>query len=109
MIAATPERYQLKSLHEDISLMDRKLAHLQNFEVFATNDLRDAALRKMHTRRETLVKKARVLRDEGIEFLPSEIPLSLRTETEIVARQNAEEQPVPPSAAIPIDQHRRSA
>lgn len=108
MIVASPERYQLKSLHEDISLMDRKLAHLQNFETFATTTLRDAAIRKMHTRRETLVKKARLLRESGIEFLPSEIPASLQAETAIVARQRAEELPLPASV-VAIDQYRPTA
>lgn len=78
-IPVSPERFQLKTLHEDISLLDRKLAHLKNYETFETDALRDAAVRKMLTRRETLVQKARRMTADGVAYLPSEVPLSLRT------------------------------
>lgn len=74
----TPGKYQLKSLHEEISLCDRKLAHLEKYETFATQEARDSAVAKMTTKRAKLAKAAQKLAEDGVEFLPSELPRSLR-------------------------------
>ena len=106
MITISPQRFQLKTLHEDISLLDRKLAHLQNFEVFNTQELRDAATRKLHVRRETLVQKARLLTAGGAEYLPSELPASLRAEAEL---QKAHAEKKPSAQVIPVARAVRAA
>ena len=84
---ATPARdkYYLKSLHDEIDLFDRKLAHLRKYDSFASDAERDASAGKMANKRELLVKTARQLVSEGIEFKPSELPRSLRTAEETAA------------------------
>src|SRR5581483_8262129 len=61
----------------EIALFDRKLAHLTNFEKFNSDEARNLATQKMTAKRETLVKTARRLVAEGVEFKPSELPRSL--------------------------------
>jgi hypothetical protein len=73
-------RYQLKSLHEEIALFDRKLAHLQKYETFATENERNASVEKLSVKRNLLIKKAQQMIDEGIEFNELERPQSLRAE-----------------------------
>lgn len=82
MAAVIADKYHLKSIHEEIALFDRKLAHLRNFEKFETDAERDLAARKMAQKRETLVQTALRLAAEGIEFKPSELPLSMREKEE---------------------------
>jgi hypothetical protein len=77
-----PGRYYLKSVHEDIALCDRKLAHLEKYEAFATDEDRQTAIAKMTTKRAKLAKTAQKLVDDGVEYLPSELPRSLRTQPE---------------------------
>lgn len=74
-------KYQLKSLHEEIDLFDRKLAHLLKYEVFANDAERDAAADKMSAKRDLLVRKAKQMVDDGTEFNESELPKSLRAAT----------------------------
>ena len=78
MAAVIADKYHLKSIHDEIDLFDRKLAHLMNFEKFDSDAERDLAVQKMNSKRETLVKTALRLAAEGIEFKPSELPRSLR-------------------------------
>ncbi|WP_263367109.1 hypothetical protein [Edaphobacter bradus] len=80
MSTMTPGRYQLKSLHEEIDLFDRKLAHLLKYETFPSDAERDIAAGKMAAKRELLVRKAQQMADDGIEFNQSELPKSLRSE-----------------------------
>lgn len=75
-------RYQLKSLHEEISLFDRKLAHLHKYETFASEAERDASAGKLSSKRNLLVRKAQQMIDEGVEFHEFERPQSLRPEIE---------------------------
>lgn len=82
MAAVVADKYHLKTIHEEIDLFDRKLAHLTNFEKFDSDEARDLATHKMTTKRETLVKTARRLAAEGIEFKPNELPRSLRPRDE---------------------------
>ena len=73
-------KYQLRSLHEEIDLFDRKLAHLKNHETFASEDARSESIGKMSAKRNLLVRKAQQMIEEGIEFKSSELPRSLRPE-----------------------------
>jgi hypothetical protein len=82
MAAVIADKYHLKSIHEEIDLFDRKLAHLMNFEKFDSDEARDLAAQKMTAKRETLVKTARRLAAEGVEFKPGELPRSLRPKDE---------------------------
>ncbi len=82
MAAVVADKYHLKTIHEEIDLFDRKLAHLMNFEKFESDEARDLAAQKMTAKRETLVKTARRLAAEGIEFKPNELPRSLRPRDE---------------------------
>ena len=82
--AATPtpleSKYHLKTLHADIDLFDRRLAHLLKYEVFATETARSAAARKITLKRDPLVATAKRLAAEGVEFKESELPRSFRPE-----------------------------
>ncbi|SDG00373.1 hypothetical protein [Terriglobus roseus] len=80
MRVVVQDKYYLRDLHREIDLYDRKLIHLQKHEVFATETLRDAAVKKMATKRETLVATARSLAASGIEYHESELPRSFRPE-----------------------------
>ncbi|MGO4211714.1 hypothetical protein AB4Y89_01865 [Terriglobus sp. 2YAB30_2] len=73
------DKYYLKAVHQEISLYDRKMAHLNRFEIFASDAERETALRKMNGKRELLVKTARRLAGDGIEFKESDLPHSFRT------------------------------
>ncbi len=83
---ATPahDKYYLRTLHQEIDLFDRKLAHMLKYDNFATEAERTTSAGKMKAKRELLVLTARTLINEGIEFKPSELPRSLRTGDEIV-------------------------
>ncbi len=73
-------KYQLKTLHADIDLYDRRLAHLLKYEVFATEAARTAAARKITLKRDALVITAKRLASEGVEYKESELPRSFRPE-----------------------------
>jgi hypothetical protein len=72
------DKYYLKSIHEEIGFYDRKLAHLNKYEMFASDTDREAAARKMNGKCELLVQTARRLVIEGIEFKDSDLPRSFR-------------------------------
>jgi len=80
--ARVPDKYYLKSLHEEIDLFDRKLAHMAKYEPFASDAAREAALGKLSTRRATLARTAKKLVEDGIEFQTSDLPRSLRPQAE---------------------------
>ncbi|QNI36733.1 hypothetical protein [Edaphobacter albus] len=82
MFTVPSGKYQLKSLHEEIALFDRKLAHLQKYEAFATEAERGTAAGKLSAKRNLLVRKAQQMIDEGIEFDEVERPKSLREESD---------------------------
>ncbi len=71
------DKYYLRSLHEEISLFDRKLAHLWKHETFVSEDARASAAGKLSTKREQLVRTAREIAGNGVEFKASELPRSL--------------------------------
>ncbi|MGC2301000.1 MAG: hypothetical protein WA476_19495 [Acidobacteriaceae bacterium] len=101
MSALLQDRYQLKFLHEEIDLFDRKLAHLLRYEEFPCDADRDAAAKRLMTKRELLARSARQMAKDGIEFNASELPRSFRTEPEAaaaptVAAVAADDAPVTP-------------
>lgn len=71
-------KYFLKSVHAEIDLFDRRLAHLLKFDVFDTEAARAAAARKLTLKRDPLVATAKRLAAEGVEFKESELPRSFR-------------------------------
>lgn len=80
MRTVVQDKYFLRDLHREIDLYDRKLIHILKHEVFATDALRDAATRKLATKRESLAATARSLAASGIEFHEHELPRSFRPE-----------------------------
>jgi hypothetical protein len=80
MRTVVQDKYFLRDLHREIDLYDRKLVHALKHEVFATEALRDAATRKLVTKRESLAATARTLAASGIEFDDQELPRSFRPE-----------------------------
>ena len=78
-------KYYLKTVHEEIDLYDRKLAHLLNFETFATEADRAAATRKLTLKRDALALTAKRLAGEGIEFNQNDLPRSFRPKDAPVA------------------------
>jgi hypothetical protein len=82
MATLLPGKYQLKTLHEEIDLFDRKLAHLLRYEEFASDADRNAAARSLTTKREQLVRAAKQMASEGIEFSDADLPRSFRAKPE---------------------------
>lgn len=72
------QKFQLKSLHEEIDLYDRKLAHMEKYETFATDAARQTALAKMTAKRQTLANTAKRMAEEGVAFSDSDLPRSFR-------------------------------
>lgn len=70
------DKYFLKSLHQEIDLYDRKLAHLRRYEDFASSSDREEAEAKLISKRAMLEKKARELVAEGVEFSAGDLPRS---------------------------------
>jgi hypothetical protein len=82
-MATTPaveSKYYLKSVHAEIDLFDRRIAHLLKYDTFENDAARAAAARKLTLKREPLVQTAKRLAAEGIEFKDSELPRSFRPE-----------------------------
>jgi len=104
---APRDKYFLRTLHQEISLFDRKLAHLQKYETFATETLRDAAVKKMMTKRDSLAVTARQLHADGVEFKPSELPPSLRPEDYVTPEPEPEV--IPEEASAPVATQRAAA
>jgi hypothetical protein len=94
-------KYQLKTLHADIDLFDRRLAHLLKYEVFATEAARAAAARKITLKRDALVIIAKRLAAEGVEYKESELPRSFRPEGVPASVEVKVPEPEPAAAAAP--------
>ena len=78
MQAKPASKYELKDLHREIDLFDRKIAHCQSYAKFDSEQDRAAAVHKLETRRQTLVKKALDAVSDGIECDPQYLPRSLK-------------------------------
>lgn len=98
--AVVQNKYHLKSVHDEIDLFDRKLAHLMNFEKFDSDEARDEAVRKMNVKRAALVKSALQLAADGVEYKQNDLPRSLRPKD-----VGAEAAPTPatPEAEAPVE------
>jgi hypothetical protein len=68
--------YELKDLYQNIDLIDRKIAHSQTWESFASQEALDAHVRKLTTKRANLIKSALVLTNLGVECDPQFLPRS---------------------------------
>jgi len=102
-MATTPaveSKYYLKSVHAEIDLFDRRIAHLMKYDTFESDAARAAAARKLTLKREPLVQTAKRLAAEGIEFKESELPRSFRPEGQ-PAPVEAKTPEVAPVASVP--------
>jgi hypothetical protein len=105
-------KYYLKSVHEEIGLFDRKLAHMLKYDTFDSDEAREAATRKLQRKRETLVETAKRLAAEGIEYKASDLPRSILPEgvEPVIEVKTVEAEPEPePVAAGGNRQARRQA
>ncbi len=96
-------KYQLKAIHSEIDLLDRRLAHLLKYDTFETDAARDAAARKINLKRDPLALTARRLAADGVEFKQSELPRSFRPEGEAssVAPESVDAKPAADVSAEP--------
>ena len=79
MALPVQDKYYLRSMHEEIGLYDRKLAHLLKHEIFSCEDDRASAAGKLATKRSQLVSTARKIAESGVEFKVSDLPRSMRS------------------------------
>lgn len=80
--AKVHDKYFLRSLHEEIDLYDRKLAHITKYERCASETERETKLGKMTMKRAALARTAKKLMEDGIEFQTSDLPRSFRPQPE---------------------------
>lgn len=103
MAMPAQDKYYLRTLHQEIDLFDRKLAHMLKYGEPGNATDRTVSEGKLTAKRELLVRTARRLAADGVEFKVSELPRSFRTDDMIV---EAAESPVssPEIAAEPVAQ-----
>ena len=99
MRTVVQDKYFLRDVHREIDLYDRKMVHLVKHETFATDALRDAAIRKLSLKREGLVTTAKSLAANGIEFADHELPRSLRPEGWVDGRAATDTEASPAATA----------
>ena len=75
-----PSKYHLKDLHKEIDLFDRKIEHCQHHAKFDCDEDRAAALQKLMTGRQKVVKAAAAMVSQGIDFDPAQLPRSMKAE-----------------------------
>jgi hypothetical protein len=93
-------KYYLKSVHAEIDLFDRRLAHLMKYDTFDTEAARVAAARKLTLKRDPLVVTAKRLAAEGVEFKESDLPRSFRPDgLKVPVEEKPESETVAASAA----------
>lgn len=68
--------WALKDLNQAIDLLDRKIVHCKIWETFESQEARETQLRKLSTKRATLVKSALALTDLGVQCDPQFLPRS---------------------------------
>lgn len=71
-------KFALNELHQEIDLFDRKIAACQTFERFDSEEARESALRKLETKRGSLVKTALAMAERGVEYDPKHVPRSFK-------------------------------
>src|ERR1700760_3875315 len=62
------DKYFLKSLHEEIDLYDRKLAHTLKYGIFPSDQERQVEAGKITVKRAGLERNAKALMAAGVEF-----------------------------------------
>lgn len=82
MSARPDNKYELKDLHQEIDFFDRKIAYCQNLEKFETEEERATTLKKLVTKRATLVKTALAMAGRGVECDPKYLPRSFKAAAE---------------------------
>ena len=80
MQVSSDNKYALKDLHQEIDLFDRKIAYCQNYEKFDSENARAAALQKLATKRESLVKNALSMASRGVVCDPKYLPRSFKAQ-----------------------------
>jgi hypothetical protein len=78
MEPTSANQYQLIDAHKEIDFFDRKISYCQNHERFDSEDARASALKKLETKRATLVKVAKELASKGIECDSKYLPRSFK-------------------------------
>ena len=86
-------KYSLRTLHEEIGLLDRKLAHLLKFEEFPTDSARQQAAARIEHKRELLVRSAQSMVEDGVDFQASEVPPSMRAADAVTSEATPQEAP----------------
>lgn len=76
-MTASPCNYALKDLHEAIALVDRKIAHCANLERFDTQEGRASALRRLSTKRASLLRAALALTHPAVRCDSDILPRSV--------------------------------
>ena len=76
MEASSYSKYALKDLHQAIDLLDRKISHCTALETFDSLGTREATLRKLASKRASLVKSAMALTSLGMTSDPKFLPRS---------------------------------
>ena len=103
MRTVVQDKYFLRDLHREIDLYDRKLIHMLKHEIFATESLRDAATRKLATKREALAAVAKTLVASGVEFHECDLPRSFRPEGGTAASsESSNKEASPAEAAVAV-------
>jgi hypothetical protein len=103
---AVESKYYLRSVHAEIDLFDRRLAHLLKYDVFETDAARAAAARKLALKREPLVKTAKRLVADGVEYKESELPRSFRPDGQPAPAEPAKIEPEPVAVAASPTENR---
>ena len=102
MRTVVQDKYFLRDVHREIDLYDRKMVHLLKHETFASDALRDAAIRKLSLKREGMVVTAKSLAASGIEFSDHELPRSLRPEGWVDERAATDTEASPATTATAV-------
>ena len=71
-------KYHLNDLHREIDLFDRKIDYCQNHEKFESEPERASALKKLVTKRKSLVKVAVDSVSEGVAYDAKHLPRSFK-------------------------------
>ena len=109
MANTVENKYFLKSVHEQIDLFDRKLAHMLKYDTFESDAARDAAARKLTMKRDPLVVTAKRLVAEGVEYKDNELPRSFRPKDAPVEREEVAVESVAAAPAVESRSVRRQA
>ncbi len=94
------DKYYLRDILREIDLYDRKLLHLLKHETFATDALRDSAVRKLSLKRDALAETAKGLVASGMEYAESELPRSFRPEGYVAPEHDSAATPAAAATAV---------